>query len=134
MKQPRPYPIEPLAHELGIDPANTTQLARRLGIARRWVSHYRTLGLTEHQADLWACRAGLVPQLVWDNWENPTDDLLEGLYGAALDNALKTSCPRGHPYDTLDSLGFRRCRRCWYAAIYRHKKSQVKTLLTEEAA
>lgn len=72
---PRPYDVATLARALGLDPADTAGIARRVGVGRRWVRRYRRVGLTARQADQWATRAGLWPEHVWPHWEPPEPDL-----------------------------------------------------------
>lgn len=100
----RPYPLAPLAAALQLPLEDTAGLAAAVRVDRRWVKRARHTGLTERQADMWATRAGLHPRNVWPLWGE--------LYGAAAVNAHKTVCPQGHPYDALDSRGWRRCKAC----------------------
>lgn len=76
---PRPHSVAALAHELGIDPADTARLARALGIGRRWIRRYRAVGLTDRQAEAWATRVGLHPLEVWPDWGDTELDELEEL-------------------------------------------------------
>lgn len=39
------------------------------------------------------------------------ENILRGV-GLSSENARKTTCPRGHPYDMVWSDGLRRCRTC----------------------
>lgn len=124
-RRARPYRVADLAEAIGLNPGDpklTSQLVRRLGMSRGWVLRCRTLGLTEAQADEWAIRAGIHPGDVWDRW-------YDGLKGVALVNANRKTCPDGHPYDRVDSNGFRRCSACWRAQWRRYKKSR-KPLVT----
>lgn len=125
----RPYPVADLAAALGLraeDPRLTSKLALTLGLNRGWVLRCRRLGLTEQQADEWATRAGIHPGDVWPRW-------FDGLRGAALVNANRSTCPRGHPYDRVDSQGRRRCSTCHNENVRRYKKSkktQVAAVIT----
>ena len=41
-------------------------------------------------------------------------------------NAAKTHCPKGHPYDYIDTYGKRRCKKCWVAQKRKwHDKNPV---------
>lgn len=44
--------------------------------------------------------------------------------GVGAINARKTRCPNGHPYDSLTSLGRRRCSTCHKAAVANWKVKQ----------
>lgn len=129
---PRPYDVADLARALGLDPADTHALALAVGVGRRWVRRYRTVGLTEAQADRWATRAGLHALDVWPRW-SPGH-----CHGAARANAARTRCPQGHPYDAHDNRGRRVCRPCIAERVRRHRarraKTQARTVVTEVAA
>lgn len=134
LKDPRPFAVAPLARALGIRPEHTAALVLRLSIGRRWVRRYRDIGLTIRQADQWAARAGLHPAEVWPIWED-----LDRLRGVALRNAARETCPAQHPYDGVDSRGYRTCSRCKRDGVrqLRAKKSantQVTTLATDQEA
>jgi hypothetical protein len=67
----------------------------------------------------------------WDHVEPVTrrENQLRGETIAGI-NSRKTQCPRGHPYDMVNSLGRRGCRRCarvaasnsYYAHHIRNKR------------
>ena len=47
--------------------------------------------------------------------------------GVGVHNAAKTTCPRGHPYDVIESGGGRRCRTCDKEALRRwHERQKTK--------
>jgi hypothetical protein len=133
----RPFAVAPLARRLGIDPTARSaarELALRLGIDRRWIYRYRDWGLTLRQADQWAARAGVHPAEVWPIWDD-----LDRLRGAALRNAASEQCPAAHPYDGVDSRGYRTCSTCKRDGVrqIRAKKSaepQVTALATDQEA
>lgn len=60
------YPIAVLEHVIGSE--STEDTAERLGLSHRSVTRFRSAGLTHRQADEFACRVGLVAELVWDGW------------------------------------------------------------------
>lgn len=88
------YPLDPLAHRLGITlhqpgrtgpqdhryrsehPAGWTALADRLGVSVHHLRHVARIGLTDRQADRWSIRCGLMPQQVWDGqwWDQAPDE------------------------------------------------------------
>lgn len=54
-------------------------LPRRLGVSSTTVKQAATAGLTDRQADLWACRLGLHPGTVWPAWwETPPEEAPAG--------------------------------------------------------
>lgn len=116
----RPFPVERLAVRVGLDPGDrelTGKLALRLGMDRGWVRRCRALGLTEDQADVWAAKLGFTLGEVWPAWWT-------GLRGIALVNANRLTCRSGHPLDTVDSAGWRRCSTCRRAQWRQAKKSR----------
>lgn len=126
-RTPRPYPVAALARAIGLDPADTHGLTLALGIDRSWVKRYRHHGLTDAQADTWACRAGLHPADVWPRWGDE-------LHGVALLNANRATCPAGHPYDTIDARGWRACTTCRANRRRNHVNTQATTLATTHSA
>lgn len=125
-KDPRPFPLAPLARRLGLEPIATSALSLRLGIDRRWIKRYRILGLTLRQADEWCRRVDVHPAEVW-----PTYHDLDRLRGVALLNAAKETCAAGHPLDRTDSAGRRRCAPCPAQAARRYRaKKSANTQLT----
>lgn len=77
LTEPRPYPVEPLARAMGLNPTAwnlTSQLVHALGFDRSHVRRYRRIGLTARAADHWATRAGLHPDIVWRGyWDDDPD-------------------------------------------------------------
>ena len=47
------------------------EAARRLRVSMSTMKRLRSTGLTVWQADVYACRAGLHPGLVWPEWWDP---------------------------------------------------------------
>lgn len=103
------WPLAPLMRAAGLAPDAVSDLAVRLDVDRGWLQRLKHLGLSDEQADQWATRLGLHPTLIWPEWD-------AGLTGAALAAVLnataRTTCPHGHPYDGIDSRGWRICRTC----------------------
>lgn len=62
---PRRYPLEALVAASGLSEA---ALARAVGLSGTTLKLARENGLREDAADRYACRAGLVPWLVWSDW------------------------------------------------------------------
>lgn len=119
----RPYPVADLARAIGLNPTDTQALSLALGVGRRWIRRYRDAGLTERQADDWACRAGIHPCDVWPRWY----DL--HLHGRALINANRSTCPAHHPYDRTDTRGYRICTTCRTVARQRLRANTQVTAL-----
>ncbi|MFJ4107914.1 NUMOD4 motif-containing HNH endonuclease [Oerskovia enterophila] len=50
-------------------------------------------------------------------WDTSSANKLDSVRHGTHANAIKTHCPRSHPYDSvntyIDSKGKRRCRACW---------------------
>ena len=120
------YPLEPLAAHLGItlgqtgghqpgqDPTGVAALVDRLGISTTRIHQLRRSGLTDTQADRYACHVGKHPSDIWPTWWRDAPDELPP---AAALNAAKTHCPQGHEYDHVDATGRRRCRKCRHRAV-----------------
>jgi hypothetical protein len=72
--RPRPYPLADLARALGIPTTNTLQLAQALHLDRRNIMRARHRNLTTTQADHWAARANLHPDIIWDTWNDDDTD------------------------------------------------------------
>lgn len=66
------YPLAPL--EALVGRPSSAELAERVGVSRQAVNQWRRRGLSEHQADVVACRLGWWPGLVWPEWESPVGD------------------------------------------------------------
>lgn len=128
------YPLEPLAqaagvtlgqigaHQPGDHPTGMAALAERLGVSTTTLKRARRHGLTDIQADAWACALGYNAALVWgDRWWAGAP---ENLFGTAAANDAKDTCPQGHPYDTIDITGARRCSTCIAAASRRYRAAR----------
>lgn len=93
------YSLEVLAARLGVtlgqqggqprrgehDPATGyAELGLLLGVSRTTLRRWRTLGLTEEQADRLAIRCGFLPSEVWPEWSELATRWVaaEGLLGA----------------------------------------------------
>lgn len=61
----RRYPLDALVAASGLTEA---ALGRKVGLSGSTLKLARTEGLAERSADLFACRAGLTPWLVWPDW------------------------------------------------------------------
>lgn len=61
----RRYPLESLLDAAGMTLSQLREVCPMGGSVYR---NARTVGLTEAQADRWACKVGLVPWLVWGDW------------------------------------------------------------------
>lgn len=59
------YPLAALVEAAGMSEA---ELGRRVGLSGSSLTKARRDGLIESAADRYACRAGLVPWLVWSDW------------------------------------------------------------------
>lgn len=59
------YPLQPLLDMAGMTLNELRQVCPMNGPVYH---NARTLGLTEAQADRWACKVGLVPWLIWPDW------------------------------------------------------------------
>jgi lambda repressor-like predicted transcriptional regulator len=59
------YPLEALTDASGLSEA---ALVRQVGMSGSTLKRVRVEGLSEAQADRYACRLGLVPWMVWPNW------------------------------------------------------------------
>lgn len=115
------FPIEDLAAALRVDlgvsgghrPGDPVSglalLAEMVGVSYSTVQRRQRDGLSERDADEWAIRCGLQPELVWPGLLHVEEP--EQLVGAAAANAAKSRCPRGHRYD-FDLRGWRFCRPC----------------------
>jgi lambda repressor-like predicted transcriptional regulator len=128
------YPLEPLAqaagvtlgqigsHQPGDHPTGMAALAERLDVSTTTLKRARRHGLTDIQADTWACALGLNPSAIWgDQWWSSAPAYL---FGAAAANDAKETCPQGHLYDTIDITGSRRCSTCTAAASRRYRASR----------
>lgn len=62
----RPFDLDVL--EVAMGGICGLDVARRLGINARQVHRWRKTGLTVHQADVLAVRAGFHPAEVWPDW------------------------------------------------------------------
>jgi hypothetical protein len=80
-----PHPIEPLIERTGA--TDLQHLARLLGISDRWARELKATGLTDTQADRYACRIGYHPSILWPTWLNIEPDLDEGPDGIMRDRA-----------------------------------------------
>lgn len=79
------HDLQPLA-----DATNATDLqhlARLLGISDRWARELKATGLTDTQADRYACRIGHHPSAIWPDWWNVEPDVEEGPDGTMRDRA-----------------------------------------------
>lgn len=115
------YPVDAIAKHLNIDlnqigghqpgqhPTGITAIAQALNVTPRYLQHARRQGLTPWQADRYACRLGVHPSTIWPTWFQDTPD---NIHGTAANNTTKTHCPNGHPYDHIDTRGYRTCRQC----------------------
>lgn len=63
--QPRPWPVEPLLEAAALGP---DQLLARLRLSGRQRQNAFTWGLTDREADRWACKLSLHPGQVWPRW------------------------------------------------------------------
>jgi excisionase family DNA binding protein len=120
-------------HRPGDPPSGVPLLAELIGVSYSTVQRRLRDGLSERDADEWAIRCGLQPELVWPALMHP-HDVVDVVAGAAAVNAAKTHCPRGHPYDRWWS-GRRRCSRCHVAAVVasrRRLSSRVECSTQEE--
>lgn len=63
--EPKRYPFAALVEACCMSEAAT---ARMVGLSGTTLGNARRYGLTETAADRYACRAGLVPWLVWTDW------------------------------------------------------------------
>lgn len=63
------YPLAALVDAVGMSEAATARMIGLSGSTLKWA---RVKGLVEEAADRYACRAGLVPWVVWPDW---LDDL-----------------------------------------------------------
>lgn len=61
----RRYPLQELVEASGLSEA---EFGRRVGLSGSSLTKARRDGLIESAADRYACRAGLVPWLVWSDW------------------------------------------------------------------
>lgn len=59
----RPFPLDPLLRECAA--SSLRDLARQLDVDPGYLCRCLDRGLTERQADEWACRLGLHPLNVW---------------------------------------------------------------------
>lgn len=73
MTRPAParYPLADLAHAAGA--ADLADLARMLGITYRHACRLQAEGLSDDQADRYACRLGEHPAAVWPEWGKGLD-------------------------------------------------------------
>lgn len=81
----RRYPLAPLAHILGIElgrvggsqpgqpRAGLAALAEHLGISHTMAQRLNAQGLSDTQADRYACRIGHHPSEIWPTWWAGTD-------------------------------------------------------------
>ncbi len=118
------FPLEPLATAAGItlgltgghqpgDPlSGLTALATRLDTSTSTLKRARAAGLTDTQADRWACALGKLPTEIWGNawWTGIDGD--DPLHGVAAVNDAKETCPKGHAYDRINTRGARSCSTC----------------------
>ena len=65
MGEPKRYSLSALVEAAGMSEA---ELGRRVGLSGSSLTKARRDGLIESAADRYACRAGLVPWLVWSDW------------------------------------------------------------------
>jgi excisionase family DNA binding protein len=120
------FPIEDLAAALRVDlgvsgghrPGDPVSglalLAEMVGVSYSTVQRRQRDGLSERDADEWAIRCGMQPELVWPALLRVVP--FDRLVGAAAANAAKSRCPRGHRYDRY-SGGRRRCSTCSTASV-----------------
>lgn len=93
---PKRYPLAALVEASGMSEA---ELGRRVGLSGSSLTKARRDGLIESAADRYACRAGLVPWLVWSDW----------LEDAFVECAAEDCCERFVPRDKANIWCSRRC-------------------------
>lgn len=71
-----PHGIEPLLERT--QATDLQELAQRLGISHRWARELKATGLSDEQADRFACRVGLHPSVLWSDWWDIEPDDEEG--------------------------------------------------------
>lgn len=72
----RTHSAEPLMDRLRVD--EPAQLAAALRISVTHAKRLIALGLTDHQADRYACRIGYHPSVIWPDWWDIEPDVEEG--------------------------------------------------------
>jgi lambda repressor-like predicted transcriptional regulator len=86
----RRYSLSALVEASGLSEA---ALARRVGLSGTTLKKARLEGLREDAADRYACRAGLLPWLVWPHWiEEANVECLECSRGFVPTNARQVVC------------------------------------------
>lgn len=63
--RPREWPLQPLLEASGIEPA---LLAELVGCSIDPMRRRLRTGISEHEADRWACLCGLPAAFVWRGW------------------------------------------------------------------
>lgn len=116
-------------------PATPTEPRRRVD-ADRWAYEHHTGPLPAghdiehlcHTADALTVGCGGGPTCPHRRCVNPAHLAAvpagSVLQGVAARHAAQTHCPRGHPYDRVDSHGRRRCSRCQRERADTHRAQQ----------
>jgi hypothetical protein len=92
------YPLSALVEACGLSEAAT---ARLCGLSGSTLQNARRHGLIEKSADRYACRAGLVPWLIWSDW---LDDLEVECANDRCETRFVPS-RKGHRFCTTDCYG-----------------------------
>jgi hypothetical protein len=106
----RRYPLEPLVAASGL---SLHALGMTVGLSGSSLAAARRLGLVEAAADRCACRLGLLPWLVWDDWLAD----LERQCASAPCTTRFVPLRRGHIYCS---------KRCTVRAAQRAYRARVK--------
>ena len=73
---PSPYPFEPLIAAMGV---SIREFRDMFGLSGSTLQKFQLHGLTEDEADRFACGAGFHPQSIWPTWcedgLTPLDDV-----------------------------------------------------------